>query len=96
MSVKIIGPGNKDPLPHRDKHKGLECMWLGMENYLKKRSHKKWHDPLAFYAVMKPSEFEWRSVKLYREKGKWGSINVEGSNTKISTKAPEDIIGMFI
>jgi pyrimidine-specific ribonucleoside hydrolase len=82
-------------IPHVDKHRGLTTMWLGMNKYLQKHNHKKWHDPLAFYAVLEPHEFEWRSVKLYREKGKWGSINVEGSNTEISIKAPDDIMGMF-
>lgn len=86
---------HKRLFPHISKHKGLECMWLGMERYLKKHNHKKWHDPLAFYAVLEPDQFEWRNVKLYRDKGKWGSVHVEGSNTKISIKAPDDIIGMF-
>jgi pyrimidine-specific ribonucleoside hydrolase len=82
-------------LKNTNKHPGLKLMYEGMSRYLNKHSEKKWHDPLAFYAVLEPHNFEWRSVKMYRKKGKWGAIHVEGSNTEISIKAPDDIIGMF-
>lgn len=80
---------------YADKHPGLKLMWLGMNRYLEKHDHKKWHDPLAFYAAINPNVFEWRNVELFREKGKWGSIINDSSNIKISIKAPVDIIDMF-
>lgn len=69
----------------------LKRMYEGMELYLQKRPEgKMFHDPLAASAIVNPDIFEWRTVEMYREKGKWGSRLKDGTNTQISIKADRE------
>lgn len=69
----------------RYKTAGLDLIYKGMDLYLKKRPEgKKFHDPLAAAVAVDPSICEFREVKLYRQKGDWGSYLSEDSNTFIS------------
>jgi len=48
-------------------------MFDGMDHYLRNKPGKAFHDPLAACAAIEPGVCRYRSVKLYREKGDWGS-----------------------
>lgn len=62
----------------------LQLIHRGTEAYLAKHSGgKKFHDPLAACCALTPEIGEWAEVKLFREKGQWGSILSPGSNTWI-------------
>lgn len=62
----------------------LELIYKGMDHYLNKnKDGKKFHDPLAACCAIDLSIGTWAEVKLFREKGQWGSSLCSGTNTKI-------------
>jgi pyrimidine-specific ribonucleoside hydrolase len=75
---------------HKDKTKGLSLMYDGMDFYLSKRSHKKFHDPLAAAAAIDSSVCKFVEVELFRRKGKWGSVISKNTNTFISISVDFD------
>lgn len=71
---------------------GLEYIYKGMEIYLKSHPDgKKFHDPLAAIAAIDESVCEYRQVRLYRERGEWGSTLAEDTNTFIAIAANMDV-----
>lgn len=70
--------------PHKDNNPGIALIYQGMTVYLKKSLGKAFHDPLAACAMINPDICEFKEVELYREKGEWGSVLKEGTNTFIS------------
>lgn len=61
-------------LPFRDSNPGLAMLVDGMDHYLRHRSSgKAFHDPLAACAALDPSVCGFRRVRLFRERGEWGS-----------------------
>jgi len=77
-----------------EKHKrdsfGLGVLYSGMSQYLSKKSHKKFHDPLAACVAVDQSICEFRAVDMFRRKGKWGAELNENSNTQISINVDMD------
>ena len=69
---------------------GLFAIYDGMSQYLKKKGHKAFHDPLAACVAVDPSICEFRRVDVFRRKGKWGSALNEYSNTRISINVDMD------
>ena len=67
----------------RKKSTALNMIYLGMDVYLQKKSHKKLHDPLAACCAINPVIAQWEEVELYYSKGGWGSRLAPGSNTWI-------------
>jgi pyrimidine-specific ribonucleoside hydrolase len=68
----------------------MKLIHKGMEAYLSKGpvgkgSGKKLHDPLAACCALSPEIGEWAEVRLFREKGQWGSALKPGSGTLIIT-----------
>lgn len=77
--------------PHKDKTPGLQLIYSGMSNYLRKKKRAKaFHDPLAACTAVNQSICDWSMVSIYREKGKWGS-NPGSGPTFISTKVDMDL-----
>lgn len=75
----------------KDNRPGLNMIYKGMSIYLKdKPNGKLFHDPLAACALIDKSVCEWAKVKLYYNKGEWGSELKENSNTHISIKVNAD------
>jgi hypothetical protein len=72
----------------KDKKKPLDLIFQGMHIYLRKKPDgKKFHDPLAAAVFIDPSICQFKEVILYSEKGKWGSVEAEGSNIFIAIQA---------
>lgn len=67
----------------RKKSMALNMIYLGMDTYLRKKNHKKLHDPLAACCAINPVIAQWEEVELYYTKGGWGSRLAPGSNTWI-------------
>ncbi|WP_372367589.1 nucleoside hydrolase [Candidatus Uabimicrobium sp. HlEnr_7] len=67
----------------KEKSRSLQMIWRVMEIYLRKKSSKKLHDPLAACCAIDPSIGEWSEVELYYQRGEWGSRLCPGSNTWI-------------
>jgi len=58
----------------KDKSKGLNLIYRGMEQYLlKNQQGKKLHDPLAACVAIDKSICEFKEVEMYRQNGKWGA-----------------------
>ena len=76
--------------PHANKNAGLAMMYAGMEHYLKGKSGKAFHDPLAACVAIDPSICTFREVELYTQKGEWGSRLKEGTNTFITVAVDRD------
>lgn len=70
--------------PHKDNNPGIALIYQGMTVYLKKSLGKAFHDPLAACTMINPKICEFKEVEVYREKGEWGSVLKEGTNTFIS------------
>ena len=79
--------------PLQASSQSLAWMWEGMEVFLQKKARKrrkegevigkKFHDPLAACCAIDPSIAMWAEVRLFRERGGWGSELAEGSNAWI-------------
>src|SRR5512135_1698267 len=64
---------------------GFVLMREGMIKYLQKNpAGKAFHDPLAACTAIDPTICEFARVRLYRDKGEWGSRLSDDSNTFIS------------
>lgn len=75
---------------YKDNSKGLGLVYDGMDFYLGKRDHKKFHDPLAASILFDESICEFREVEMFRRKGKWGANLSSNTNTFISISADMD------
>jgi pyrimidine-specific ribonucleoside hydrolase len=65
---------------------GLRMMYNAMDDFLRRSpGGKKLHDPLALAVALDESVCELAEVKLFCQKGKWGSRLCPGSGTWIST-----------
>jgi inosine-uridine nucleoside N-ribohydrolase len=79
--------------PFSQKSIGLNFVYKGMELYLKRHSGgKKFHDPLAAAVMIEPETCNFAPVRLFRNRGEWGSNYEEGSNTLISVEADEEMM----
>jgi len=64
-----------------------DLLYNAMNSYLKKKPMGKLlHDPLTACTACDPSIITFREVEVQREKGNWGSIPSEGTNTFISVQ----------
>jgi len=81
----------------KDKSKGLNLIYQGMDRYLlKHREGKKLHDPLAACVAIDKSICEFREVEMYRHKGEWGANLKEDTNTFITISVNlEKFINVF-
>jgi pyrimidine-specific ribonucleoside hydrolase len=82
-------------LPYRFNNSGLNELIGAMGFYLEnKPSGKAFHDPLAACAAIDSSILKWAEVKIYREKGEWGShlteVNDNSPTTFISINLDRD------
>ena len=77
--------------PLKDATAGLKLMHEGMDLYLDRTGQgKMFHDPLAACVVVDPTIVTFREVELYSQKGEWGAMAADGSNTFISVAVNED------
>lgn len=76
--------------PYRYNNPGIEIIYEAMDYYLKRKSGKAFHDPLAACVAIDPEVCESKEVEIYREKGEWGSRIKDGTNTFISIKVNMD------
>jgi inosine-uridine nucleoside N-ribohydrolase len=68
----------------KDGNLGLQYIWQGMENYLRRRpAGKIIHDLVAACCAIDPDIATWAEVELYRERGEWGARHAPGSGTWI-------------
>lgn len=71
--------------PHQHNYIGLSMIFDAMEIYLdNKPTGKAFHDPLAACVAINESICQYEKVKLYRQKGEWGSRLDESSDSKIT------------
>ncbi len=73
----------------KDKHIALQLMFKTMSKYLEKNEDKKFHDPLAASQIIQENCL-FKPVRLYRERGKWGSVEDPNSSTRISVKVDQE------
>lgn len=77
--------------PFKDKNKGLQLLYNGMDFYLKKNNRgKAFHDPLAACVAIDKNICDFKKVELYREKGEWGSRYSDNLNAEISISVDMD------
>lgn len=70
---------------YKNNYAGISMVFDAMEEYLERKpTGKAFHDPLAACVAIDESICQFRPVKLYREKGCWGSKIEEGSPIRIS------------
>ncbi|GAB4410663.1 MAG: hypothetical protein OHK0053_37500 [Microscillaceae bacterium] len=70
----------------KEKNLALELIYKGMDFYLaKNQAGKKLHDPLAVCCALNPNIATWAEVELYWQKGEWGAVCKEDTNTWIIT-----------
>ena len=68
----------------KDRNRGLQYIWQGMETYLQRRpAGKIIHDLVAACCAVDPAIATWAEVELYRERGEWGARLAPGSGTWI-------------
>lgn len=76
----------------KDESQALEIIWRGMSRYLSDRPvGKLFHDPLAACCAINPGIGQWAPVRIFRERGEWGSELEEGSKTLIITGYDHDL-----
>ena len=76
----------------KDTSRSLEIIWRGMSRYLNDRpSGKLFHDPLAACCAINMEIGQWAQVRIFRERGEWGSELEEGSKTLIITGYDHDL-----
>lgn len=64
--------------------KALQLLFTSMDSYLGcKPSGKTMHDPTALAALLDPSIFKTAEVRVYVDKGRWGSQLASGTGTHI-------------
>jgi inosine-uridine nucleoside N-ribohydrolase len=70
---------------HRYNYAGISIVFDAMKIYLEhKPTGKAFHDPLAACVAIDESICQYRKVKLYREKGEWGSRLDDLSDSRIT------------
>ena len=79
------------------RHQAWDMLLLGMTLYLDKHSEgKKFHDPLAAAAAAQPDICTFKEVRLFRQRGGWGSELAEGTRTWISVSADRERLISFL
>ncbi len=76
--------------PYKDRNAGLQLIYEGMDNYLRKHSSGMFHDPLAVCAAINPNIITFKEVEMFRVKGEWGSRLCDDTGTFISIIANHD------
>lgn len=70
----------------KEQSQSLEIIWRGMSRYLEDRAAGKlFHDPLAACCAIDPDIGQWAEVRIFRERGQWGSELAQGTGTQIIT-----------
>lgn len=72
------------------KNRADEIFIDAMDLYLKKHNEKKFHDPCAAVCMLHPEIASWVRGRLYYEKGEWGTIPDETSNSQIIADIDRD------
>lgn len=81
----------------RGRHMAWDLLLRGMELYLGKNAEgKKFHDPLAAAAAAQPGICMFREVRLFRQRGGWGSELAPGTRTWISVSADRERLIAFL
>ena len=71
----------------KNKPPGLQLIYNGMDLYLKSKSGKAFHDPLAACVAVDPHICEFKEVEMYRKRAEWGARLKSGTSTFISIRA---------
>lgn len=76
---------------YRNNNVGIYMIYDGMSTYLKRHSSgKMFHDPLAACVLFNREVCTFKEVEIYREKGEWGSVLKENTNTFISVSVDHE------
>jgi inosine-uridine nucleoside N-ribohydrolase len=71
--------------PFRNRSRGLNLIYNGMEIYLKYHPEgKMFHDPLAACITINRNIAKFQEVEIYRKGGEWGAHIVKNTNTFIT------------
>lgn len=78
-------------------HPGLDLIKEGMSHYFKKRPDgKALHDTIAAAAAIDPSIGTWVAVRPYMEKGEWGCLPSETTESETQDSPPSIMISLDI